>query len=68
MEGTGTYVYKDGSNYEGEFHNNKKQGNGILTLKFKDGVERYTGFFREDLMDAFGEYTFKDGIVYKGDF
>jgi hypothetical protein len=40
----------------------------VLVVRFKDGVERYEGTFSEDSMDGFGQYTFKEGTVYKGDF
>lgn len=68
MSGLSTYMYKDGSKYVGEFRKNLKEGNGILTIKFRDGVEIYDGFFKEGLMDGFGALTLKDLNVYKGDF
>ena len=54
--GNGLYVYRDGSTYEGEFYRNRKEVNGILTVRFNNSVERYDGYFKEDLMHGFGKY------------
>ena len=52
--------------YEGNFHNDMKNGKGVLTyLKSKD---KYEGDFKDDKITGKGYYIWENGHSYKGDF
>lgn len=51
--------------YIGEFHANKRHGNG--TLFFING-DTYTGTFQQHQFHGVGQYTWKNGSVYNGEF
>ncbi len=61
--GTGTFVYPDGSRYEGEWENGKENGFGVCHLA--DG-ERYRGEWRDGKRSGKGTCVFSDGKVYSG--
>ena len=44
--------------YEGDFHNDSKQGNGILYYE-NPNIIQYYGVFVNDLRDGFGTLYFK---------
>ena len=53
----------DNENYEGYWHNDKKQGNGKLINKKENSV--YEGEFKNDLKDGIGKITyFKNGSFF----
>ena len=56
---------KDKIIFEGNFDNNKKNGNGILI--FVNG-DKYEGNFREDIREGKGIYFWKDGSKWEGNF
>jgi len=61
--GKGRYVYSDGSVYEGEFKNGKKDGRGVYTYGSKsinDGSV-YKGYFTQGKKNGFGKFTHKKG-------
>ena len=71
----GTFYYKDGSLYKGNFVNNKKEGKGKFL--YPDGA-RYEGEFKNDNFNgtgkkynAYGELTesgvFRNGVLVKSD-
>uniref|UniRef100_A0A7S1C5G3 MORN repeat-containing protein 5 n=1 Tax=Bicosoecida sp. CB-2014 TaxID=1486930 RepID=A0A7S1C5G3_9STRA len=69
QKGTGTFVYPDGSRYEGEWASDvdgvrRREGQGT----FDDGVERYEGSWVADKMDGQGKFVFATGAVYEGGF
>ena len=61
--GQGTYVYKNGSKYVGDFKNKKAHGYGELF--YSDG-RTYTGQWVAHKFEGKGIYTTKDGKVYQG--
>ena len=58
-------VFKDGSSYNGDFKNGKRDGTG--TFKWKNG-DTYTGEWKDDLMEGEGKFTYKNGDVLEGPF
>ena len=50
--------------YEGDFVNNKLEGNGKI-LFLRDGAE-YTGTFKNDQIDGYGQYKWRNGDSYEG--
>jgi len=62
-EGYGVLIFKDGSKYQGFFHDNKMNGRGRLI-----GVngDYYEGEFKDDKACEFGKYVNKDGGIYIG--
>jgi hypothetical protein len=58
--------YSSDYKYEGHFHNDMKNGKGVLTyLKSKD---KYEGEFKDDKITGKGYYIWENGHSYKGDF
>ena len=64
MNGTGVYLYQDGSRYKGEFRAGKKHGKGVLT--FADG-DYYDGYFQNNNRHGFGVFEQSDGYRYEGE-
>ena len=58
-------IYDDGSVYEGEFVDGKRNGKGKYT--YADGTV-YEGDFIDGNFNGKGKYTFANGDVYEGDF
>ena len=56
MHGRGTYVYKDGYKYQGEFKDNFENGNGILLNEKNQFV--YEGLFLNGKRKENEEYEF----------
>jgi len=63
MEGTGKYVYRNGTVYEGEFKANMKHGKG-QTIGFNGTL--YKGEYCEDAMQGHGTFQWADGTIYDG--
>jgi len=63
-EGKGVEITKE-YEYEGEFKNDIKHGNGLI--KFNNG-EIYEGQLTEDKITGVGKYTWKNKHTYEGDF
>lgn len=61
--GLGTFAYADGSKYEGQFKNSKKQGWG--SFYFANG-EKYTGDFKMNFAEGYGTMFFANGTSKKG--
>lgn len=61
--GYGTYKWKDGSEYTGNWANNMAHGYGKLV--HVDG-DVYEGNWENDKANGYGEYRQKNGILYKG--
>lgn len=66
-DGIGTEYYFDSANnyYQGEWKNNKKEGNGVRYFNEK---EFYTGEFRNDEFHGKGKLVYLDGGYYEGEF
>lgn len=62
--GEGTYIYKSGSKYKGNWKEGKKHGYGLLN--YASG-EKYEGNFKNDQMHGVGTYHYSDGSVYNGE-
>ena len=58
-----TYIYPDGSKYEGEWQNNKRHGQGILTRP--DGM-RYEGEWADGKPHGKGTLTSPNGKIRRG--
>lgn len=65
LNGSGACRYANGSRYEGDFRNGKRNGWGILT--FSSGG-RHNGEFRDGKRDGYGVSTSADGSRFQGDF
>ncbi len=68
MQGTGEFLYKDGSKYSGEWQANEKAGTGTLVMGQGGEVLSYTGGFQRDRMSGTGVIFFRDGTEYSGEF
>ena len=62
MQGLGTYTSASGSQYVGEWENDKKHGQGTYT--FADGSQ-YVGEFKNDIESGKGVFTYPDGRTYE---
>jgi len=62
--GTGTLIYEDGSLYEGDLVNGKKEGNGTFWCK---GRDRYQGQWKNDEMNGIGAFYHYFGGRYWGE-
>ena len=49
LEGKGIYYYNDGSRYEGDFKNGKKDGEGIIY--YADGTKEIGEFSDDEISD-----------------
>lgn len=63
LHGKGEYVSKS-FQYQGEFKDNKKHGNG--TYVWENG-DRYEGQFVDDRPDGKGKWSFSSGDTYEGE-
>lgn len=63
FSGKGSYIWKDGDKYEGEFKDGKFHGQGTYT-----GVNgnKYVGQWAYDKKHGKGKYTWKNGDYYDG--
>lgn len=61
--GEGTFIYNDGSKYEGFFKNRRRNGKGVMW--FADG-ERYDGDWTDDHMHGSGSKFLVTGTVLTG--
>ncbi len=62
--GFGTYVWKTGGKYIGDFENGKRDGKGTYT--FENG-DVYKGDWKNGTYDGQGTYKFKSGSKYVGE-
>lgn len=62
-EGKGKFEWKDGSIYEGEFHEDRIHGEGKLTIP---GQGSYEGMFSNGKKNGHGKYVFNNDDVYDG--
>ena len=60
----GKIYYKDGSTYDGNIQNNKREGIGI----FKSDTEEYNGEWKNDQKEGNGHLYFSDETKYEGYF
>jgi hypothetical protein len=60
-----TVIYQDGSRYEGEWKDGKRDGEG--TYSWADG-SKYKGEWKDGKRDGEGTYTYPDGRRYEGEF
>ncbi|MBR5250975.1 MAG: hypothetical protein IKV38_03045 [Clostridia bacterium] len=63
-EGFGTYYWKNGDKYVGDYKNNLRSGYG--TYYWKDGT-KYVGLWENDLKHGLGTHSFTDGSKYRGE-
>lgn len=63
--GLGTYYYKNGDEYEGNFNTSKRQGFGVM--KYANG-DRFEGDFHHNLAQGPGRYEFANGDVHVGNY
>ena len=63
------YLWKNGTNYMGEWKDGKKHGQGTFTYgKGKWEGEKYVGEFKDGYRNGQGTITYPDGIKYVGEF
>lgn len=62
-EGEGTYIWNDGSVYQGNFSNDLMNGEGLLTIP---GKGSYEGNFVNSKKSGKGTYKFANGDTYTG--
>ena len=60
MNGKGKFTYQDGSFYEGEFVNGKKNGYGIYKW---DNDKYYEGKWKNDKQNGYGVYYDKNKVI-----
>ncbi len=65
QNGYGTFTYKSGATYKGEFLNGEINGQGALY--FSNG-DRYIGEWENRYREGKGKLTFVNGDVYQGNF
>jgi hypothetical protein len=65
LHGRGVCTWDNGDQYEGEFKNGDKDGQGIYTWPPRDG-RRYEGEWRRDGMSGKGIMWLPDGRVFDG--
>jgi len=58
VDGIGAYVHIDGSRYEGQFLDDNRNGQGMLT--FPDG-KKLSGQFKNNRLDGHGTMIWPDG-------
>ena len=63
-DGRGKYIWADGTNYEGEYKADMREGRGSLHLAKSKGV--YEGEFAKDKEDGRGTFTLSDGAAQVG--
>lgn len=61
----GLYTYKDGTEYEGAFRDDKKHGKG--SMKFANNA-RFQGYFKEGIREGEGTFKYANGDIYSGQF
>ena len=61
----GTFTYRDGKKYVGEWRDNKRNGQGTIT--FANGTQ-YVGEFRDNKLYGQGTLALADGSKYVGEF
>ena len=67
--GYGTYTYKNGSKYVGEWKDGKENGQGTYTWVSGNtwlNGNKYVGEFKDAKRNGLGTYTFANGTVDKG--
>ena len=63
-DGKGKFT-SDDETYEGDWKEDKKEGNGIII--YKDGC-KYEGQFKNNKIEGEGKMSWKDGTYYSGEF
>lgn len=58
INGQGTFIFKDGRSYDGEWKDGKFHGRGTLTVPKK---VKYIGNFKEDIISGDGTIIYSDG-------
>ena len=61
---TGTYRFRNGARYVGQYSQNQKHGKGIFY--YPDGSV-YDGDWNYDRKEGVGKYTYPNGDVYHGE-
>jgi hypothetical protein len=67
----GFQMYPDGTFYEGDWANDKRNGHGYQSFvcdSTKRTLRIYTGQWQDDYPAGFGMKSFEDGSLYKGEF
>jgi hypothetical protein len=61
--GYGTYTFKNGNKYVGEWKDGKRNGQGTNTWP---GGEKYIGEWKDNNMNGQGTYTYADDRIKRG--
>lgn len=67
-DGRGTFVYKSGAKYVGEFQDGKISGQGALFFSSKSKYARYFGNWSNNYREGEGRMIYKSGHEYQGNF
>ena len=62
----GSYTWKDGNKYVGEWQLGKMHGQGSYTYSKKYKKYKYVGEWKEAKFDGYGTHTWSDGTKYVG--
>ena len=65
IRGTGKYIHKDGTRYEGQFYKLGKSGNGVETYPNGDV---YTGMFKRNMKNGKGQTKYTNGDSFDGNY
>ena len=76
FHGEGCITWADGAGYKGGFANGKRNGQGTVRYEDVKGssnarpgnvfVEMYSGFWKDDMREGFGDEQYSDGSKYAG--
>ncbi len=68
ITGKGTFIWKNGEKYVGEWLNNLRHGHGVETYPENDSINRisYDGEWKGDMRSGQGTLTWKSGEKYIG--
>ena len=65
MKSIGIYTFQTGYRYEGEFKDNKPNGQGVFTSPYG---QRYQGGFKDGKLNGIGIMNYPDGRRYEGEY
>ncbi len=70
FSGNGTFIWKDGEKYAGEYLNDLRHGRGVETYPDNDAFSRvsYDGRWKEGKQSGVGKLVWKNGERYVGEF
>ena len=67
-QGCGKAHYANGTDFDGHWQDNMREGRGRQTLESKNGSYAFVGMYKEDKKHGFGIELHPDGVRYEGHF